>query len=158
MAPPFAPSSLSCLPTPPLRWHLPNSWAVNSSIDSLHGFFTLQVAINGTVKWLLKTMICASIPVCCTVGAYLALDGDASYTEKYSVIWPSVAVFVISLLVAQGITVSLTCCIDTIYVCAFEAAALYTLYLMTSGYTAAFSRQPHLAAAAAPRRQISSHS
>jgi len=87
---------------------------------SLLAKYPAQVAINGQVKWLLQVMISASIPILCTVYAYASLEYNADYTADYSAIWPTLSVFVISLLIAQGITVSLTCCIDTIYVCAFQ--------------------------------------
>jgi hypothetical protein len=95
--------------------------------------YPAQTAINAIIKNLLKMLIGWSIPTICAAGAWYYLDSwtfeedcgkttcpTVVYSDTYNVLCPTVTVFAIAYFIANGITVSLTCCLDTIFLCAYK--------------------------------------
>ena len=82
--------------------------------------FPAQAAVNKTVQKLLSLLLGWSIPALCSVCAWYHLDNDDDYTaEGFSAVHAALAVFLGAWVVADGLTTTFSCCIDTIYLSAF---------------------------------------
>ena len=87
----------------------------------LIGAYPAQAAVNAMVKGLLLLLLGWSTPFLCAAACFFALEADGAYLGKgYSPIYAAVVVFAASFVIADGITMVFSCCIDTIYICAFK--------------------------------------
>mmetsp|Transcript_38100 Transcript_38100/g.101325 ORF Transcript_38100/g.101325 Transcript_38100/m.101325 type:complete len:313 (+) Transcript_38100:1534-2472(+) len=79
-----------------------------------------QALVNKSVVVILKLMMKVSITVTCTLIAFLYLDGQSSFKEKYNPLWCSLVVLMTSYIIANCFTMVFDVSIDTIYLCSFE--------------------------------------
>jgi hypothetical protein len=81
--------------------------------------YPAQVAVNKTVQKLLSLLMGWSIPALCAISCFYRLDTDAAYTARYSAMHAAVAVGITAWVIADGLTTTFSCCVDTIYISAF---------------------------------------
>ena len=81
--------------------------------------YPAQVAVNKTVQKLLALLMGWSTPALCALSCYYRLDNDAAYAARFSPMHASVAVGLVAWVIADGLTTTFSCCVDTIYISAF---------------------------------------